>query len=225
MTEVDHRASPPDLRLPFDVDRPTPLRLETGRLVLRPLETSDAADVWEYQRLPEVLRYIPWPERSREDAWQHTAKRAGMRRLAEAGDGCILAMELVGEPSVGRGEPGGRVTHDGPARNRVIGDIMLRVADVEHAQLEVGWVVHPAFQGRGLATEAAEAALGFAFDTLRPHRVLANLDARNAASAHLCERLGMRHEATILEEQFNDGAWEDTAIYGILDREWAARLG
>ena len=49
------------------------------------------------------------------------------------------------------------------------------------------------------------------------------LDARNAASAALCERLGMRHEATLLEEEYNDGEWQDTAVYGILRREWAAR--
>ena len=49
------------------------------------------------------------------------------------------------------------------------------------------------------------------------------LDARNAASAALCERLGMRREATILEEEYNDGEWQDTAVYGVLRREWAAR--
>ena len=64
--------------------------------------------------------------------------------------------------------------------------------------------------------------MGVAFDTLRAHRVHALLDARNAASAVLCERLGMRREATILEEQYDDGEWQDTAMYGILRREWAA---
>ena len=30
-------------------------------------------------------------------------------------------------------------------------------------------------------------------------------------------------EATILEEEYNDGEWQDTAVYGVLRREWAAR--
>ncbi|WP_350348170.1 GNAT family protein [Agromyces sp. G08B096] len=208
-------ADPPALRLPFDASGLAADPLTTERLRLRPLETSDAPDVWEYQRLPEVLRYIPWPERSEEEAYEHTRTRAGMRRLVAAGDGVILAMELVGEPSVAADQAAGR--------NRVVGDVMLRVSNAEHAQLEIGWVLHPAFQGRGLAAEAAGAALAFAFERLRPHRVQAILDARNTASARLCERLGMRREATILEEEFHDGAWEDTAIYGILAREWAER--
>ena len=73
---------------------------------------------------------------------------------------------------------------------------MVRVSSVQHAQLELGWVLHPDFQGRGYAREAAGAVLDFVFETLHPHRVQAFLDARNAASAALCERLGMRREAT-----------------------------
>src|SRR5690606_23161415 len=100
---------------------------------------------------------------------------------------------------------------------------MVRVSSVQHAQLELGWVLHPDYQGRGYALEAAGAVLDFAFETLAPHRVQAFLDARNAASAGLCERLGMRREATILEEQYNDAEWQDTAVYGVLRREWDRR--
>ncbi|SFR68079.1 Protein N-acetyltransferase, RimJ/RimL family [Agromyces sp. CF514] len=222
----------PDLALPFDFDGPqaaTVVPIETERLVLRPLAASDADDVWEYQRLPEVLRYIPWPERDRGEAREHTVKRAGLRRLENDEDAVFFAMELVGEPRMPRadaaGDPSGDETEtdtDLPG-HRVVGDIMLRLDRAEHAQIEIGWVVHPDFQGRGLAREAAAAVMAVAFDTLRAHRVHALLDARNAASAALCERLGMRREATILEEEYNDGEWQDTAMYGVLRREWAAR--
>lgn len=213
MTRFD---GPPHLALPFDLDEPPFAAITTERLVLRPLEVSDADDVWEYQRLPEALRYIPWPERDRGEAGEHTAKRAGLRRLENDEDAIIFAMELVGEPRMSRTDAAG---------GRVIGDIMLRADRVEHGQLEIGWVVHPDFQGRGLAREAAAAVMGVAFDSLRAHRVHALLDARNAASAALCERLGMRLEATILEEEYHDGEWQDTAMYGILRREWSERDG
>ncbi|WP_172979778.1 GNAT family N-acetyltransferase [Agromyces agglutinans] len=203
----------PRVELPFDAAPLAKRPLQTERLRLRPLEASDAPDVWEYQRLPEVLRYIPWIERTEEEGYEHTRTRSGMRRLVAAGDALILAMELVGEASVSPDSP----------TDRIVGDLMLRVASTEHAQFEVGWVVHPDFQGRGLAAEAARAVLDLAFGRIRAHRVQANLDTRNEASARLCERLGMRREATILEEQFHDGEWEDTAIYGILAREWAER--
>lgn len=205
---------PPALRFPYDATVLTDEPLRTERLVLRPIEASDAAEVYEYQRLPEVIRFLPWPQRDREQAYAHTAKRAAGRVLAADEDFVVFAMVLPGEPSVGEGIGG-----------RVIGDLMVRVSNTQHAQLEVGWVLHPDFQRRGYALEAAGALVDFTFSTLNPHRVTAFLDARNGASAALCERLGMRREATILEEEYNDGEWTDTAIYGILRREWAAARG
>ena len=203
---------PPALRFPYDASALTVAPLRTERLVLRPLEASDAADVFEYQRLPEVIRYLPWPERDRVEGYAHTANRAAGRILAVDGDFFVLGATLTGTPSTGDA-----------ARDRVIGDFLVRVSSVQHAQLELGWVLHPDFQRRGYAREAAGAVLAFVFETLNPHRVQAFLDARNAASAALCERLGMRREATLLEEEFNDGEWQDTAVYGVLRREWAAR--
>jgi len=202
---------PPALRFPYDASVLTEQPLRTERLLLRPIEASDAADVYEYQRLPEVIRYLPWPERDRAEGYTHTAKRAAGRILAADGDFFVLAATLPGTPSTGDA-----------ARDRVIGDFLVRVSSAQHAQLELGWVLHPDFQRRGYAREAAGAVLAFVFETLNPHRVQAFLDARNAASAALCERLGMRREATLLEEEYNDDEWQDTAVYGVLRREWAA---
>jgi len=212
---------PPALRFPFDASVLVGRPLRTDRLVLRPLEASDAADVYEYQRLSEVIRYLPWPERDRTEGYAHTAKRAAGRVLADDGDFFVFAATLPGARSAGA--VGSAGSAGDPARDRVIGDFMVRVSSAKHAQLELGWVLHPDFQGRGYAREAAGAVLDFAFETLNPHRVQAFLDARNAASAALCERLGMRREATIIEEQYNDDEWQDTAVYGVLRREWAAR--
>ncbi|SIO04845.1 GNAT family N-acetyltransferase [Agromyces cerinus] len=226
-TTIDRAAAaaadgPPALRFPFDATALTETPLTTERLVLRPLEASDAPDVFEYQRIPDVLKYLPWPLRDRAEAYEHTAKRAAARVLADDGDFFVLAMTLPGTPSV---DDSGADPSAGVARDRVIGDMMVRVSSAKHAQLELGWVVHPDFQGKGYAREAAVAIRDFAFETLHPHRIQAFLDARNEASAGLCERLGMRREATILEEQYNDGEWQDTALYGVLRREWAAARG
>ncbi|MFB9307919.1 RimJ/RimL family protein N-acetyltransferase [Agromyces hippuratus] len=219
---------PPALRFPFDATALTETPISTERLVLRPLEASDAPDVFEYQRIPDVLKYLPWPLRDRAEAYEHTAKRAAARVLADDGDFFVLAMTLPGTPSVDDSAADASAVAASAAaavRDRVIGDMMVRVSSAKHAQLELGWVVHPDFQGKGYAREAAVAIRDFAFETLHPHRIQAFLDARNAASAALCERLGMRREATILEEQYNDGEWQDTALYGLLRREWAAARG
>ena len=59
--DVDRAAAaaadgPPALRFPYDAAALVATPLRTERLVLRPLEASDAADVYEYKRLPDVIR-------------------------------------------------------------------------------------------------------------------------------------------------------------------------
>jgi RimJ/RimL family protein N-acetyltransferase len=45
------------------------------------------------------------------------------------------------------------------------------------------------------------------------------------ASARLMERLGMRREAHLIENEFVKGEWADELIFAMLDREWQARAG
>ncbi|MET1016928.1 MAG: GNAT family protein [Leifsonia flava] len=206
-------ASPaPALKLPFDVAPYDGAPIVTDRLVLRPLGDSDVADVWEYQRLDEVLRFIPWPRRTAEEGAEHTRKRAGMRTISADGDAVFFACVLPGEPSL-----------FGDGDGRVVGDVMLRLSDAGNADVEIGWVFHPDYAGRGFATEASAAVLALAFRALDAHRVHAQLDPRNTASAALCERLGMRHEGTTRETFYDKGEWSDSAFYGILRSEFDAR--
>src|SRR5690349_19569807 len=105
----------------------------------------------------------------------------------------------------------------------VIGDVSLTWVSEAHKQGEIGFALHPDYQGKGLAREAAEVMLRLGFEDLGLHRILGRLDARNAASAKLLERLGMRREAHIVENEFVKGEWTDELVYGLLAREWAAR--
>jgi RimJ/RimL family protein N-acetyltransferase len=53
--------------------------------------------------------------------------------------------------------------------------------------------------------------------------VIARLDDRNTTSARLCERLGMRLEARLVENEVFKGELTTELDYAILNREWAAR--
>jgi RimJ/RimL family protein N-acetyltransferase len=46
--------------------------------------------------------------------------------------------------------------------------------------------------------------------------------ADNLASVRVLERLGMRREGRLRENEFFQGRWWDTLLYGILDHEWRA---
>ncbi|AFK53592.1 GNAT family N-acetyltransferase [Tistrella mobilis] len=57
--------------------------------------------------------------------------------------------------------------------------------------IELGWTLSPALWGQGLATEAARAASGFAFETLGLDEVVAYTAASNQRSQAVMQRLGM----------------------------------
>jgi RimJ/RimL family protein N-acetyltransferase len=101
----------------------------------------------------------------------------------------------------------------------VIGDCGLHFLD--DRQAEVGVTLDPAHQGRGYATEAVRAVLGYLFGTLGKHRVVATTDVRNRPAAALFERLGFRREAHYVRNVWFKGEWGDEFLYALLAEEWA----
>ena len=59
------------------------------------------------------------------------------------------------------------------------------------------------------------------FGQLGMHRLFGDCDPRNAASARLMERLGMRSEAHHVQNLWAKGEWCDSWIYARLASEWA----
>jgi RimJ/RimL family protein N-acetyltransferase len=78
----------------------------------------------------------------------------------------------------------------------------------------------PAEQGKGYATEAARAFLRVAFEEFGFHRVIGRTEPRNTASARVLEKLGMRQEAHLVENEYVKGEWQSELVYAMLDREW-----
>ncbi len=150
------------------------------------------------------MRYLEWGVRSREEVMATVERRLELTHLDDDRSDVSLAIELA--------ETGA-----------LVGEILLNWASREHRQGELGWVVHPDHASRGYATEAALAMLGLGFDHYGLHRICARMDARNAASARVCEKLGMRREALLRENEWIKGEWTDEAVYALLRSEWDAR--
>jgi RimJ/RimL family protein N-acetyltransferase len=180
--------------------------VRTERLLLRSLQTADLDAVHRYQGDAQVTRFLPYAPRDRATLEAKLAEWGARRRVANEGDYLQLAVERV---------------EDG----LLLGDVYFALRSAQHELGVVGWVFAPESRGRGYATEAARALLGLAFDTMRLHRVMAELDARNTASAGVCARLGMREEAHFVEDYRSKGEWTDTTNWAVLDREWAAASG
>ena len=74
----------------------------------------------------------------------------------------------------------------------LVGDLACKVNADEPTEMEIGFTLALAEQGRGYATEALNALLDHGFGPLHLHRVIAITDARNTAAAALLNRVGMR---------------------------------
>ncbi len=168
-------------------------------LVLRPFRPDDLDDVAEMQSDPEVLQYLPWPERTREDSAAWLAERVAADRLEHDGDVVAWAVEEDGA-FVGLG--------------------VLFLRSVAHRSAEVGYALVRSAQGRGLGTALARLLVQRAFDELDAHRVTARVDPDNAASLRLLARLGFREEGRLREDQLVRGRWTDTVVLAVLRREW-----
>jgi RimJ/RimL family protein N-acetyltransferase len=175
-------------------------RLETPRLILRRLTINDLEPFVTYRSLPEVARFQTW------EAFDTAQGKALIEHMQQR------------EP----GTPGEWFQFAIEHRDSgvLVGDCAFKVDGTEHRQAEIGFTLAPAHQGQGFATESVRGLLGYAFETLNLHRVMANCDARNTPSARVLERVGMRREAHHLEDFWCKGEWTSSFIYAILAREW-----
>jgi RimJ/RimL family protein N-acetyltransferase len=61
-----------------------------------------------------------------------------------------------------------------------------------HSRAELGFILHPAFWGRGFAREACSAIIDHMWATTKLKRLVAEADPRNLASIGLLTRLGFQ---------------------------------
>jgi RimJ/RimL family protein N-acetyltransferase len=175
--------------------------IETERLLLRPYRAADIDVLHDIQSRPEVVRYLYWEPRTRERVEQVIGESTA--EIEAEGQSLQLAIEPRGSDTM-------------------VGDVILMYITEAHQQGEIGYVLHPDHQGHGYATEAAREMLRLGFEQLGLHRIIGRLEARNSASAAVLERLGMRLEAHLRENEWVKGEWQSELVYAMLATEWAS---
>ncbi|MEF3405716.1 GNAT family N-acetyltransferase [Agromyces sp. CCNWLW203] len=177
---------------------PTPT-LHTERLRLRPFTDADADALFELQSDAEVLRYWdspPWADRSSVERFMD-----GCRRMEEEGSGARVAIERT-------------------ADQVFVGWCTFNSWNPGFRSASLGYCLNRAAWGHGYATEAAQAVLAWAFDTIDVNRVQSETDTRNLASARVLEKLGFVREGTLREDCIVNGDVSDSWVYGLLRRDW-----
>jgi RimJ/RimL family protein N-acetyltransferase len=177
------------------------LPVETDRLLLRQFRSDDLESLLAFHGDAESVRYVPYPPRDRPTMARVLADKITNTTLSQPGDRLELAATLSSDGAL-------------------IGDLLLALRSVEHETLEVGYIFSRAYAGRGYATEAVRALLDLAFGPLGARRVIARVDARNAASLALLDRLGLRREAHLVENEWFKNELTTEIDYAVLAREW-----
>ena len=152
------------------------MQITTNRLLLREFRADDLEGYAAMCADPEVMRYLS-PDAavlSREDAWRQMAMFAGHWVLRGYG------MWMVEERTTGR----------------FVGRVGLHYPEGWPGQ-EVGWALARQFWGRGLAEEAARAAIQFAFERLGWSEIISLIHPENQRSIALALRLGEQFERTV----------------------------
>ena len=152
------------------------VELRTERLVLRGWRDEDLEALVELDSDPEVMRYVgDGKVKSRDEVVPWFARHRAI--WAERGYG-LFAVELAET-----GEFAGWV---GLAVPGFLPEVMPAV--------EIGWRLLPRHWGRGIATEAARAALRFGFEEVGLDRVVSICHVDNEPSRRVMEKLGLRQD-------------------------------
>lgn len=175
--------------------------ITTPRLHLRPFTPGDLDPLNAYESLPHVTRYLYWDPRDRDTSRAYLDKKITRTAIHDEGDAIDLA-----------------ITHR--TTGHLIGNCLLIWTSRPHRQGEIGYILHPEHHGHGYATEAAHAMLHLGFTGLGLHRITGRIDTRNTASARVLEKLHMRREATLIDNEIVKGEWSSETIYAILETEW-----
>jgi ribosomal-protein-alanine N-acetyltransferase len=166
--------------------------LETHRLLLRRISPADVEEMFVLRSSRQVMRYLDRPlAATRQDAAELIERIE--KSLADR-EG--LAWGITAKPS--------------PA---MIGTISFWRILKEHDRAEIGYMLHPDFQGRGVMFEAMGAAIEYGFRTMKLHSIEANVNPANLPSIRLLERHGFVREAYFRENYFWEGRYLDSAIY------------
>lgn len=171
--------------------------LETERLYLRRIAKEDVNEIFALRSNKETMKYVPRPlAKTEEEALQHIAL---IDSKIENNEGINWAITLKGNP-------------------KLIGIIGHYRIKSEHFRAEIGYMLLPEYQGKGIVSEAIKETVRYGFEIMKLHSIEAIIDPENFASGRVLQKNGFVKEAHLKENEYYNGRFLDTVIYSILNK-------
>lgn len=173
--------------------------IKTQRLTLGKITVADAEDMYSYASLNSVTRYLLWsPHLNIEDTRGYIEFLNRQYKKGTYADWGIRLKEC----------------------GTFIGTVGFADFDYENNLGEVGYVLNPAYQGKGYMTEAVTAILSVAFDRIGLDKVVLRIIDENRSSIRLANRLGFTLDR-VSDMPLNIKGIDRNICYYVLTRdEW-----
>ena len=173
--------------------------IETERLLLRRVAATDVNEIMELRGNPETMKFVPRPlVTTTEEAMAHFNL---IDEKIEANVGINWAITLKGNP-------------------KLIGIIGHYRIQPENYRSEIGYMILPEYNGKGIVTEAVKALLIYGFYDMQLHSIEAVIDPKNVASERVLQKNGFVKEAHFIENEYYNGKFYDSVIYSLLKRNF-----
>lgn len=172
--------------------------LKTKRLVLRRVDANDADIILAIRSNDDVMKYIPRPYlKNKEEALELITM---FDDKIENGIGINWGITFLEEPE------------------KLLGIIGLYRIKPEHYRAEVGYMLHPKYNGNGITSEALQKVVEYGLKQMQLHSIEAILDPENKGSEKVLLKNGFVKEGHFIENEYYEGRFLDTLIYSLLNK-------
>lgn len=166
--------------------------LKTERLVLRKLIHSDEKATFEIRSNKEVNKFIDRPIPKNISDIKYFIKK--IDQLINTNKGVYWVIDY---------------------NNTVIGSIGLRHFNKDFTYAEVGYELHPAFQGKGFMSEALKEVLNYGFNKIHLSEIEAYTHKENKHSINLLKKYSFN-----LRSEKKDVDFKNNIILGLLKTDY-----
>lgn len=173
-------------------------KLYTDRLTLQLHEEADLDDLYLLRTDPKVMTYMDKPIPT--DKSEVLNRINGIRQDFKDKKGINWTIKIKNS-------------------SEVIGYMSLWRIDHTNHRVEIGYALKHKFWKQGISLEAAQIVINFAFNKLKAHSIVANINPKNKGSEALLQKLGFKQEAYFREDFYFDGKYLDSAIFCLLESD------
>lgn len=169
--------------------------LESERLLLRQMSPDDFNEVFEIRSNPVLMKYIPRPMLKKKEEALELISTINNKIIENEGINWAITLK---------------------PNNKLLGYIGHYKIKWDHFRSEIGYMILPEAQGKGIVSEAIAMIVQYGFHEMGMHSIEAIIDPENTASAKVLEKNGFKKEAHFREDCFFEGKFYDSVIYSIL---------